>query len=368
MRPGQIFRSFRKRAIPLWTGIRDRRRTAANAAEFLRPGVYLPISESLWARRGAQVPVHLLRTKVGSPSRAVDPLTPYLCFRLIAGAFVILGARRGRTADLVVVSFDGGIVVLDQVKERVYRTYGAGRLTLADQHRRRSFTDHVSAPEFCFRNGGAMVEEELIQGSYLGDVTYRERADLITTLVEQFAALTASYGSDPPSVTDRDLESLLHRVHVPPAFAYAWEKSSTSWFSPETPWIPTPREANAKNLVVRSDGRPAPIDLGDLQVDPYFVYPVGILIAAGSETMRLFLSGQVDYSFTVLFAAAGQIWDGTPDECRGLILARIAYAAHKDSLIEGVVDHGVFAASLRRRWEEVRNAFDGLPSGSAVAS
>jgi len=349
-------------------GIRGRRRTAAAAGRYLRPGIYRPISETLWARRGAHLPEHLLRTKAGSSLRCEGESVPYRVFRLLAGVFVVSGSRRGRTADIVVASFDGGIVVLDQVGGRVYRTYGPGRVTRADERRRRIFTDHVSAPQFWLRDGGAVVEEELIEGQYLGDMRCEERAELVTTLVEQFAALTAAYGSDTPSVTDRDLETLLHQVDVPASFAHAWESSSTDWFSVETPWIPTPREANAKNLVVRPDGRPAPIDLGDLQVDPYFIYPVGILIAAGNDGIRRFLAGGADYSFATLFEAADQCWGGTPDERRGLLLARIVYSAHKDSLVKGRVDQRVFAASLHRRWDEVREVFDGLAPGGVMAS
>lgn len=359
----QDFRSFWPRATSLWRGTRRNRRTAAGGASFLRPGVYFPHSETLWARRGAHLPDHLLRTKGGRSSISARASTLYLQFRLMAGAFVVLGSRRGRTAELVVASFDGGIVVLDHAGSRVFRTYGTGRMSAADECRRRQFTDHVSAPQFWFREDGAVVEEELIEGAYLGDVSHEQRAGLITILVEQFTALVAACGSEAPSLTDRDLHVLLSQVDVPPGFARAWEDSVTEWFSSETPWIPSPREANAKNIVMRSDGRPAPIDLGDLQVDPYFVYPVGILIAAGSEAMRRFLVGDEDYSFATLFAVADQSWDGTPSERRGLLLTRIVYAAHKDSLAEGHVDRAVFTASLRRRWEEVRVAFDRLPSG-----
>lgn len=350
------------RGILLWRSIRARRRTATTATGYLRPGIYRPRSETLWVRRGADIPVHLLRTKGGSPTGRSEVSTSYGLLRLVAGTFLVLGPRRDRTADLVVASFDGGIVVLDQRGRRVYRTYGAGRMTPAEERRRRVFTAHVSAPQFLLRDDGAVVEEELIDGAYLGDLAPEERAELIATLVEQFAALTAAYRSDPPLLTDRDLQCLLRDVDVPAEFARAWEGSSTGWCSPRAPWIPAPREANAKNLVVRPDGRPAPIDLGDLQIDPYFSYPVGMLIAAGDEAMRRFLSGAADFSFPVLFAAAGQRWAASSSERRGLLLARIAYAAHKDSCAAGVADPGEFEASLHRRWDELRPLFDGIPA------
>ncbi|MDN5894398.1 MAG: hypothetical protein L0H93_10270 [Nocardioides sp.] len=367
MRPARSLRSSWRRAGSLWRDLQGRRRTATTATGLLRPGIYRPLSETLWARRGARIPVHLLRTKGGSPSGSAEVSMPYRLLRLVAGTFPVLGARRGRTAELVVVSFDGGIVVLDQAGGKVHRTYGTGPLTPADEDRRRQFIEHVSAPQFRFHSDGAVIEEELVEGDYLGDLAHEERVGLITTLVEQCATLTAAYSSDAPSVTDRDLEALLHEVDVPPGFARAWGRSSTQWFSPRTPWIPTPREANAKNIVVRPDGRPAPIDLGDLQVDPYFIYPVGILIAAGSTVMRRFLSGDLDRSFALLLAAAGHSWGGTPQERRGLLLARIAYAGHKDSLVEGVVDRTIFSASLLRRWEEVRDVFDDIPAHRAPA-
>lgn len=358
MRFGRGHRGTWQRAISLWRGLWGRRRTAITARKFLRPGIYRPLSETLWVRWGAHAPVHLLRTKGGSPLGSAEVSTPYTALRRVAGAFLVLGSGRGRTAELVVVSFDGGIVVLDREHGKVHRTYGSGPLTIAEESRRRVFTDHVSAPRFWVRNEGTVVEEELVEGAYLGDLAHDERAELITTLVEQFAALTAACISDLPSVEDRDIEILLRSVDVPPGFARDWEQSSTHWFSARTPWIPTPREANAKNLVVRQEGRPAPIDLGDLQVDPYFIYPVGILIAAGDEIMRRFLSGEASFSFPVLFAAAGHRWSATHSERKGLVLARIAYAAHKDSCVGGIADRDEFEVSLRRRWDEVRDVFD----------
>lgn len=278
--------------------------------------------------------------------------------RLVAGTFLVLGPRSAPTAELVVAAFDGGIVVLDPRRKRVHRTYGTGRLTPAEVRRRRVFTQYVSAPQFWLRDGGAAVEEELVDGAHLEDLTHEERSELVTRLVEQFAALTAAYDSDPVPVTDRDLQGLLEEIQVPPEFSRAWENASTAWLSPRTPWIPSPREANAKNLVVRPDGRPAPIDIGDLQVDPYFTYPVGMLIAGGEEIMRSFLSGAESFSFPVLFEAASQRWGGTSGERRGLLLARIAYAAYKDGCVDGGGDRGVFEASLHRRWDEVRVLFE----------
>lgn len=341
------------RAVSLWRGIRARRRTATAARGLLRPGVYCLRSEALWARRGAQLPVHLRRTKGGGSPGTVLLSRRYRLLRMVAGTFLVLDPRPGRTAELVVVSFDGGIVVLDHARRRVHRTYGRGRLTPAEMRRRRVFTHHVSAPQFWLRDGGAVVEEELVEGSYLEDLTHEERGEVVTTLVEQFAALTAGHTSEPATLTDRDLQKLLQEVPVPSEFVRAWESSTMAWLSPSTPWIPSPREANAKNLVVRPDGRPAPIDLGDLQVDPYFIYPVGILIAGGGDVMRRFLSGAAEFSFPLLFEAAGQRWGATPGERRGLLLSRIAYAAYKDGCLDGSVDRGIFEASLHRRWDEI---------------
>jgi hypothetical protein len=350
-------RHLGKRSADLWRGIRARRRTARSAARFLRPGVYFLVSETLWTRSGAEVPSHLARTKGGPSSKDAPVSRMYRLFRRAAGMIIVIGSRRGRGADLVVASFDGGTVVLDRSAQRVYRTYGSGVLTPQDEERRRRFTEHVSAPSFRFLEGGAAVEEELVDGDHLGDLTAEERTALLTTLVEQFADLTSSYTEATASVSDDDLDELLQYVEFPPGFAELWKESVTSWLSPDAPWVPTPREANAKNLVVRPDGRPAPIDLGDLQVDPYFVYPVGILIAAGQECVQAFLRGSEEYSMSELMASAGRRWNSTEEERRGLLLTRIVYASHKDSLIDGAVDRRLFEESLLKRWDEVRDAF-----------
>lgn len=357
MRPGRRSPLSSGRAAMLWRGVRARRRTATTARGLLRPGVYCLRSDVLWARRGAGIPVHLRRTKGGSPPGTARVSRPYRLLCLIAGTFLVLDPRMRGTADLVVASFDGGVVVLDQPRGRVHRSYGTGRLTPAEVQRRQVFTQHVSAPQFWVLEGGAAVEEELVDGAHLGDLTAQERGEVVTTLVEQFAALTAAHTGEPAPLTDRDLEQLLQDAQVPSGFAHAWANAETEWFPPSAPWIPSPREANAKNLVVRPDGRPAPIDLGDLQVDPCFIYPVGILIATGDETMRRFLSGAADYSIPLLVATAGRRWSGTPSQRRGLLLARIVYAAFKDASVDGVSDRGVFEASLSRRWDEVRAVF-----------
>src|SRR5699024_3097169 len=136
-------------------------RTVTAARGLLRPGVYCLRSEALWARRGAQLPAHLRRTKGGGSPGTVLLSRRYRLLRVVAGTFLVLDPRPGRTADLVVVSFDGGIVVLDHARRRVHRTYGSGRLTPAEVRRRRVFTHHVSAPQFWLRDRGAVVEEEL---------------------------------------------------------------------------------------------------------------------------------------------------------------------------------------------------------------
>lgn len=347
-----------KRLVQLWRSTRRRRTAATMAAEFLRPGVYRPLSETLWARRGARVPIHLFRTKGGGHPGATRASLPYRVLRTAAGTYAVPGPQRGRTAELVVAAYDGGVVVLDVAAQLTYRTYGNGPMTPEDEQRRRRFTEHVSAPRFRQIDGGTVVEEELVDGAHLEDLTVAEREAVIRTLVEQFAALTSSAGTETPAVTIRDLEDALRRIDVPPALAHAWETVPRRWLTPGTPWVPTPREANAKNIVVRPDGKPAPIDLGDLEIGPFFDYPVGILLAAGDAMVRRFLAGEADCAMGRLFAAAGQSWGGTAQERISVLVLRIVHAAHRDARAGRGTDPAVFAASLQRRWDDLRELPD----------
>lgn len=339
-----------------WLGLRRRRAIVLPARRWLRPGVYLLRSETLWARHGAEIPPHLQRTKGAQGGTGGAGPTAAL-MRLCAGAFVVTGPGGRRTAELVVASFDDGVVVLDGLRHRVLRTYGSGRMAREDQRRRRTFTDYVSAPEFTVLDDGAVVEEELVEGRHLMDASVADRERVVETLVGQYIALTRGAGEGGYGVTSGELDELVVSS-APAGFVAQWRQSYTAWMTESTPWVPSAIEANAKNLIVRPDGRPAPIDLGDLRLDPYFVYPLGILIAAGPEVMERFLGGMTDLALGSLVAAAGESWSGTAEQRRGLLLTRAAYAAMRDARLRGGCDREIFTSSIERRWDELRKVME----------
>ncbi|WP_053384677.1 hypothetical protein [Leucobacter celer] len=337
------------------------RATIREAAPKLRGGLYVKGGARLWRRIGGPpLPEHVRLTKaaVRSPRSSAGRLTTARRFLRDLRQCIWLPGASGN-AEIAIVAFDGGTVLVDPRGGRVFRTYGGDAIDERYLGWRRAFTRHVAAPAFEVADDGRTLVEEFVDGRHLLELAPAERIETLRALLLAYAALTAAEGD--PGASRGDFAARLQRAvdrAAPPGLREAWRETDAAWLERgDIPWVPSAYEAAAKNLMVRPDGSPAPIDLGDLQPEPFFAYPIGIVVASGDEVIRAFLDGALDPELTALFAAAGCPWAATAEQRSGLLLARTVHAA----ICDGESGAEPAADSLARRWRDLAQALVTAP-------
>lgn len=308
----------------------------------------------MWRRVGSgPVPGHASSTKGDASVPRRRRKLAWL--RDLREAFLVV--RGPGAADAAVAAHDGGTVLFDVTARHVIRRYGSGPVTDDYVRMRTVFTSYVAAPAFAVGDNGRFVVEELVAGEHLLDVAPRVRIATIRRLISDYARLTANAGAEGPGLR----EQLAHVVLDMPESSWIrarWDAADIGDLGDRMTWIPSAYEATAKNLIVSRGECPVPIDLGDLQVQPFFVYPLGVLMAAGSEVLDAFRAGRFDLELEELWDAAGHHWFCDDAQRDGALLARAAFAAVRDH------DTGVpggFTALFERRV----SAVDASPSGTA---
>ncbi|THE08623.1 hypothetical protein E1I21_01970 [Microbacterium oleivorans] len=290
----------------------------------LRPGLWVKAGPLMWRRIGSgSVPGHASSTK--GVASALTSRQTLAWVRDLRHAFVV--TRGSGTADAAVAAHDGGTVLFDTAAHRVIRRYGSGPVTEEYVRMRTVFTSHVGAPAFVVGGDRAFLVEELVVGEHLLDVPPAARVAAIRRLISEYAQLTADAGADGPG-----LRELLSGVidDLDPSSEARWRAADVGDLTDRMSWIPSAYEATAKNLMVSRGQRPVPIDLGDLQMQPFFVYPLGVLIAAGGEVLEAFRRGEFDAELAELWAAAGLEWSRDAAQRDGALVARAAFAAVRD--------------------------------------
>lgn len=338
--------------------LRTARELARAEARWLRRGFYLRSGPTLWRRFGSSISSHVRQTKA-HPSQ--DGLRSVLRSALDL-RYAFWSARHG-TAEAVIVAYDGGTVVLDEKNHRVVRTYGEGDVNSDYVRWRKAFTRHVAAPRFEVADGGARVIEELVEGRHLLELDDDHRMDAIRRLVRDYATLTRHERDSTRSDFGESVTRTLHAPSCPPTLTRRWRGISGSGLPPRAVvCVPSAYEASAKNLMVTTDGIPVPIDLGDLRPEPFFAYPLGIVVAGGESIVKAFLDGGLDAEFALLFDAAGAPWDSSRGGREGWLLVRLAYAAARDGATLPGNEDVIRAESLHRRWADLEPMLEGVPS------
>lgn len=332
------------RLVHLCRQDRELLRLVHSVDHFLRPGIYTRESAALWRRAGSAVPNHARRTKgVSNDGRF------FRLLRALTSWFSVSRSSHG-TGEVVLAAFDGGVIVLDTFRKQVYRTYGTGAVSQEYIEWRRIYTRHVTAPAFSVSADRETITEELIDGIHLLDANPRTRLNALRNLLLQYAALARAEGCTRECRIEEELGEALSIARLPTSFRDRYRQCTTGWFAQPVVWVPSAYEATAKNLMLRADGSPAPIDLGDLSPDPCFVYPVGMITVAGSRVLLRYLEGALDDALAELFQAAGRSWIRERSAREGLLLERLAYAAMRDSYTPGGLDLNRFSDSVERRW------------------
>ncbi|MFI8633277.1 hypothetical protein ACIGEP_11830 [Microbacterium sp. NPDC077663] len=260
--------------------------------------------------------------------------------------YAFLVTRGHGSADAAIAAHDGGTVLLDMKERRVIRRYGTGDVTAEYVRMRRAFTAHVGAPAFTVGGAGEFVVEELILGEHLLDLPLATRVSALRRLISEYARLTAHAGVEGAGMRDL-LTHVFDRLIQNRGLRDRWDAAHLGDLATRMTWVPSAYEATAKNLMVSRGQRPVPIDLGDLQMQPFFAYPVGVLISAGGDVLDAFRRGVFDAEFEELWAAAGQTWSGGDAAREGVLVARAAFAATRDhdAGVPGGIDE-LFGARL----------------------
>lgn len=311
----------------------------------------------MWSRVGSSVPSHARRTKGSSSAGNALKL-----FRLATSWFIVLPRSRG-TAEVLIAAFDGGAVVLDPSRGVVHRRYGTGPVSEEYIEWRRDFSEHVTAPAFEVSPNRDVVTEELVDGDYLLDVDVDTRVSALRQLLHQYAELTRSEGRVEDRPIENELEDVLSRARLPQDFQEMYGTCDVGWLAPPVVWVPSAYEATAKNLLVRRDGVPIPIDLGDLCLEPCFSYPVGVITSAGPGVVGRYLEGHFDDALQDLLDGAGRTWRVELTARVGLLLVRLTYGALCDSRGVNGVDMVAFERSVERRWTDIKPSLKALSDG-----
>lgn len=321
---------------------RDGRAILSNR-ELLRRGLYVSEGPRLWRHIDAPLPSFLRVTKARSAgARRSLPLPIY-----VPG----IGS-----ATLAVQTFEGGGVYLDLENQLVTRTYPPEAPASREQMLlRRRFERHTDAPPGTLADDGLSHTEPYIEGMHLGQLPAREQEAAVRRLFNDYARVVSFEGSGDAAGALQESVTASLRLELPDQLEQG-ARAALEWLGDWTiPWIPSAREANLKNLIVRSDGRVSPIDLGDLAILPSIRYPIGILCEAPRAISRGFLEGSFDDEISGLLSGGGV--DGVPEHPtwrQELLMVRLLHVAVCDVRRSAEIpEDSALRAEIQRRWQAV---------------
>lgn len=333
--------------------LRAYRRELIRAEEdLLAPGLYVRSGETVWRHWRARLPAHLHLSKAvrraakASPRQAIASMVhrwlPPLALRVARdsqGPFTI-----------AVAADDGGLVLLAPEHGRVARTYGSREIDGDYIALRRRYMEHVLTPRFEVAEGGRLLIEEFVQGRHFADLPPEGQVDVVKKVLTRYASLTRDEGEDPAQDW---VEESLHGVEKGNAPAEVGRLLSTRDLrltATQWPTVPSATDASVKNVIVRPDGSPVLIDLGNLRLDPFFYYPVGLVAMARGQVLDEYLTGGLDAELDELYAAARALPPVGKDGRTAVLALRLAMTSHRDAVAVGGFDQAVFDAALARRW------------------
>lgn len=333
----------------------------------LRPGRYVMAGDSLWRHHRAEVPEHLRLTKgrtgtgPGGGVRAAAART--------ARAVVLPSGFRARGGppdgfSLAVATYDGGVLLLDPDGGRVARTVPPGGLPAGYAEMRERFGAHLSSPTFEVVDGGSLVVESFVPGRHLLDLPAEEQVEALRRLLRATADLTAAEGGGTCAGLVRAAVEAAGRTEVPGRVAELLSAVPAVELAGSWPLVPTATDATVRNLLVQADGTPVPIDLGEVRLDPFVLYPVGMVANARPAGLSAYLAGELDPEVAALFGAAGGHWPLTGDGREALLALRVCVVGAQEAGAPGTMDDEQFTRAVARRWA---NLWSSRPVGGAGA-
>ena len=331
-------------------------------SRLLRPGLYVMAGDKLWRHWRSALPVHLRQTKgrpagTGSAGRTSEPWHTQLQRRLLGLALpsAFWNGRGGADATgypLAVATYDGGVVLLDPDRGRVARRHAGGAFPPTYTELRTRLGRHLELPAFEVRDGGRLVIEDFVRGQHFLDVGTARQVEVLREITRRYARLTANESEGVCSDLVSATMSAARRAPLPPELSRLLdlvpvEKAAGSW-----PMVPSAMDATVRNLIV-VDGRPVLIDLGDVRLDPFFAFPIGMIANARPDGLAAYLDGELDSDVAALFAAAESTWPLSHGGREALIGVRICIASYQEATASGRLDSDVFAEAATRRWSNV---------------
>lgn len=306
-------------------------------------------SPVVWRRAGTQLPPFLKTTKSGLAG------TRHSGFVLPQPPILVSGSG---PAEIAVATFEGGALYLDLAGHKVTRVYPRGTVINSDQiDLRKRFEAHTNAPKAEYAADGTSHIEDYIHGNHLHDLSPEAQLTAIRSLLADHERLVGAEGADDASDTMRNSLAVSLQHELPTELRPRVQDAMELLPIIRVPWIPSAKEANLKNLIVRKDLSVSPIDLGDLELLPSIWYPLGIISDAGDPTISAFLKGDLDAQFLALVGGDSHDAIHARSHWREeLIIARMVYAAAFDAADAANPPGGehAFMVGIRRRWSSIR--------------
>lgn len=354
--------------IPVGVSTRVQRITRVRAARrgtrarvlqddaLLRPGWYLRSGETVWRHWRAPLPEHLRLSKGETrqtPARSNAPRALRIVSSTLQRAFppVTFRSRRGSgTYPIAVAADDGGLVLLDPARGRVARTYGARSIDPEYVELRRRFERHLPTPAFEVVDDGRLLVEEFVEGSHFAGLDGPDQASVVRGVFRRYASLAAHEGEGDSRGSVSAALAAVRAGQLPDEVHDLLGSPELVSMSGRWPLVPSATDASVKNLIITSSGSATPIDLGNIRLDPFFYYPVGLVTMARGEVLTQYSAGRMDDAVGTLFSAVGCPYP-LDERSRSVLLAlRSALTSHREATASGTFDQAAFDCAMARRW------------------
>lgn len=326
--------------------------------ELLRPGLYLRSGETVWRRWSVTLPDHLRLSKAQRETSATaGPRTSRARERVGAAIQSILPpvafwvTRQGTgTYPIAVAAHDDGVVVLHPDEGKVARVHASRPLDAEYTALRTRLSRHLSTPSFEVSPDGRLLTEEFVPGHHFAELGEADQLRVMRRILRSYASLTEHEGEGDCHAAVADAVRAV-REGTPPAgvgdllSGFDLTRRSAPW-----PLVPSATDASVKNLIITGDGRPVAIDLGNLRLDPFFSYPLGVVTMARGVVLEQFVAGGLDEELSVLLGPAAPDFPLHGAGREALLALRLALVSRRAATTTGTFEQAVFDDSLARRW------------------
>lgn len=275
-----------------------------------RPGLWVRVAGHSSFRLHAQIPRHLRTTRFhraryipDGPDRPPRPpiRRAWLMIRTMRPFLV-----RGR--DTEGLHFDARMdsrseqrtILVSTTLRRVLHISDQPLLCATSEELRNLWSQHIVSPAFCRSICGRRVEENLLEGRHVAELSLDEVSEVIRRLLRAHARLAKGASRDPSAQLAVLLPKDLRDVR--------------SVVAPET--------ASIDNLVVVDEHEPALIDVHPLAEMPFYAPSVRLLrnwARISSQPMRLVRDGAFDTEAAALLSA-GNLAPPDPTNCGSFLL------------------------------------------------